>query len=348
MPENGNAVQLRRINETESIGAASDRRYVVMGYGNQGRVHALNLRDSGLSVEVAARPGRPGATAAAADGFTVHDLDAGAAAADCLILGLPDEAHADAWEHHLRPHLRPGATLGFMHGYAIRYGLIEPPPGLGIILVAPKGPGPTLRDRFLRGQGIPCLHAVYQDSARADAALLADAWAAGLGCVRAGVIETTFAHEAETDLFGEQAVLCGGVLALVTAAFETLREAGYPDDLAYIEACHELKQVVDLIYAHGLDGMAARISNTAEFGAFEAGTGRMAATLRPVFDALLADIRDGTFAGRFRADYAAGRPWLEERRRRLREHPVTAAGERVRALMPWLADDDDVHAGPTP
>ncbi len=210
-------------------------------------------------------------------------------------------------------------------------------PTFGVVLVAPKGPGTTLRERYAKGQGIPGLVAVERDSELRDARALALAWASGIGCARAGILETTFAHETETDLFGEQTVLCGGLAGLVVAAYETLVQAGYPPELAYIECCHEVKQVADLVYARGLAGMRQAISNTAEFGSFTAAGRVVDERVRVVFRAVLDEIQDGRFARRLLDDHANGDAWLESQRASARRHPIEATGERVRALMPWLA-----------
>lgn len=323
------------------------RRVALLGFGNQGRAHASNLRDRGVGLVVGGRPDGRGIAEARADGFEAAPLREAVADADLIIVALPDEAHAAAYRDAIEPAAAQGATLGFLHGFSIRYGLLRPRPDLGIVLVAPKGPGTTLRERFLRGQGIPALVAVERESARGDARALMLAWANGLGCARAGLIETTFAHETETDLFGEQAVLCGGIAALVRAAFETLVAAGYPPELAYIECCHEVKQVADLIYARGLAGMRHAISNTAEFGSFVAEERLDDPHLRATLDRLLAEIRDGGFAARMMRDHETGGAWLASKRAAGAAHDLEPTGERVRALMPWLADEGS-PATPTP
>lgn len=321
------------------------RTIAVLGYGNQGRAHALNLRDSGLAVVVGNREGGAGWRRAERDGFDPRKLPDAVAMSDLVILALPDESQPEIYRKRIAGSLKPDATIGFLHGFAIRYGLIEPPPDAGVVLVAPKGPGQTLRDRFVRGHGLPCLVAVHQESPGSDARAIALAWAGSIGASRAGVIMTTFADETETDLFGEQGVLCGGMTSLILAAFETLVEAGYPPELAYLECCHEVKQVADLVYAGGPAAMTRAISNTAEFGAYAAGPRIIDENVRATMRELLQSIRNGAFARMLREDHAAGFPWFEQQRQVLARHPIEPAGETVRSLMPWLTEaDDDPHA----
>jgi ketol-acid reductoisomerase len=316
-----------------------DRRVALLGFGNQGRAHALNLRESGISVLVGGRPdgaGGRGQREARGLGFEVANYAEAAAEGDLIILALPDEAHAGVYAASIADHARPGVTLGFLHGFSVRYGTVKPRADLGVILVAPKGPGTTLRERYAMGQGIPALVAVERESPAGDARHLALAWANGIGSARAGILETTFAHETETDLFGEQTVLCGGLMGLVVAAFETLVARGYPPELAYIECCHEVKQVADLVYTRGLAGMRAAISNTAEFGAFTAAPRVVDEGVRRTFASILDEIRDGSFARRLLEDHASGDAWFAAERQRADRHPIELTGERVRALMPWL------------
>jgi len=316
------------------------RRVAILGYGNQGRAHALNLRDSGVSVVVGSDPHRNGAKVASADGFSVLALREAAEDAELIVLALPDTAHASVWEQQLAPVVRRGQSLGFVHGLSVRFGRVVVPEGIGLVLVAPKGPGQTLRDRYLEGRGIPCLYAVEQESdasaARSDAETLAIAWAAGLGCGRSAIVRTTFADEAETDLFGEQAVLCGGAMALAQASYETLVEAGYAPELAYIECIHELKQVVDLLFERGFAGMRAAISPAAEFGGFSAGEHLVDETIRRRLRELLAAVRDGSFVSRMESDFESGGDWIENRRRNADRMEIEAAGRVVRSWMPWL------------
>jgi ketol-acid reductoisomerase len=304
----------------------------VLGYGNQGRAHALNLRDSGVSTIVAGRPGSTATARAGEEGFATMSIEEAAARGDLLILALPDEAQPDVWRQRIAPHARPEAVLGFLHGFSVHFGLVAPPPETPVVMVAPKGPGETLRRRYVEGAGIPCLMALRDGPGRAEARAIGLAWANGIGCARAAIIHTTFADETETDLFGEQAVLCGGLSALVMAAFETLVAAGYPAELAYLECCHEVKQVADLIYQRGLRGAMSAVSNTAEFGAYEAGPRVVDERVRQHLRSILQDVRSGAFAQRLRDDYARGFPWFTAQRDRWAEHAIDRAGRRVRRL----------------
>jgi len=307
----------------------------IIGYGNQGRAHALNLRDSGINVRVGQRPG-PGGDRATADGFTPRPPADAVAAAELIILTLPDESAAGIYAQHVAPQLRPGVTLGFVHGFNIRFELIAPPTDVDVVMVAPKGPGTLVRSLYESGKGLPALLAIHQN-ATGKAMRTALAWAAGIGATRAGVVETTFASETETDLFGEQAVLCGGMTALTKAAFDVLVEAGYEPEFAYLECVHELKQVVDLLYERGLSAMRDRISNTAEYGDLTRGPRLVTDETRNEMRRILEDVRSGAFA----------REWIEEHRsggRRFKalhdadvDSPYERAGRAVRSLMPWLA-----------
>lgn len=311
-------------------------RAAVIGYGNQGRAHALNLRDSGATVLVGQRPGNS-ADRAVGDGFEPLPVAEAVRGSDLVILSLPDESAAEVYSDAIAPVLTESKTLGFVHGFNIRFGFIRPPPDIDVVMIAPKGPGSLLRSLYLEGRGLPALMAVHQDaSGRARETALA--WAAGIGSTRAGVIETTFACETETDLFGEQVVLCGGVSALTKAAFETLVDAGYPAEFAYLECVHELKQVVDLLYSRGLSGMRDAISNTAEYGDLTRGPRVVTGEARAEMRRILEEIRDGSFAREWIAEHRSGGAAF----RRMHEADAGSlyekAGRAVRDLMPWLSN----------
>ena len=320
----------------ESVDPAPLRgaRIALIGYGNQGRAHALNLRDSGLQVTVGQRPGAS-FDHARADGFDPVPVAEAVAEADLTILALPDESAADTYGEHVATALRPGGTLGFVHGFNIRFGFIEPPPGVNVVMVAPKGPGTLLRSLYVEGKGLPALLAVERD-ATGGARQVALAWAAGIGAGRAAVVETTFAIETETDLFGEQAVLCGGVTALAQAGFDALVEAGYEPEFAYLECVHELKQIVDLIYERGVSAMRERISNTAEYGDLTRGPQIIDEYVRERMRQVLAEIRAGTFAAEWIKEYRSGGKNFHRLFEAGAASDLERAGENVRALMPWL------------
>ena len=303
---------------------------MVAGYGNQGRAHALNLRDSGVRTLVAARSGGPGAGRARNDGFAPVDPEEGCRQADLVILAIPDNQHGAFCAQTIAPALRGSATIGVLHGMSVHARLMEPAEHHGIVMVAPKGPGTTLRARYEQGAGIPCLLAVHRESPAGDAGALARGWAEAIGCARAAIIETDFATEMRSDLFGEQAVLCGGVLALVRAAFETMIRAGVPAEIAWIECGQELKQVVDLLYARGPSGMMEAISTTAEFGAHHAAAMLDDDALRRHMDMLLSDIDSGDFIERMRT----GGPFLDTCRMTLSQHPMEEASRTVRRWFP--------------
>ena len=315
----------------------------VLGFGNQGAAHALNMRDSGLDVIVANRRDTANGRRAADHGFEPLPIADAVGRADLVVMALPDEAQPDLYGREVAPHLRNGAVVGFLHGFNIRYGFIKPAENLGVVMVAPKGPGRTLRLLYEQGHGLPCLFAVHQEPRPTgngpSAEAVGLAWANAIGSTRAAIVRTSFADETETDLFGEQAVLCGGLSALIRAAFETLCEAGYAPELAYLECCHEVSQVTDLVYKSGLAGMCEAISNTAEFGAYRAGPLLIDEGVRRRMSDLLREVRDGTFANALRTDHHAGGPWFERQRAETRTHPLETAGEVVRSLMPWLTEE---------
>ncbi len=274
------------------------------------------------------------------DGFDPQPLADAASNADLVVMALPDRLHGEIWKSQVAAAVKPTSVLGFLHGFSVHYRLLEPSEHFGVIMVAPKGPGTALRERYLRGQGLPCLLALHQLGQDPKATRdMASAWANAIGCGRAAIIPTTFAAETETDLFGEQAVLCGGMLGLVQIAFETLVRAGYPAELAYMECAQELKQVADLLFARGPHGMRAAISDTAEFGAFEAADRIGGPAMRAELERMLKDIRSGDFARRLMQDAHSGSPWLQARRHAAASDPIETAGESVRAWMPWLKEE---------
>ena len=319
----------------------------VIGYGSQGRAHALNLRDSGFDVTVGLRPGGPTEQRATADGFAVVAPAEAAAAADLVAVLTPDMVQARLYEEVLAPNMREGACLLFAHGFNVHYGRIAPREDLDVILVAPKGPGALVRREYEIGRGVPCIFAIEQDrSGHAEA--LARTYAAGIGGARANVIRTTFKEETETDLFGEQAVLCGGASALVQAGYETLVEAGYQPEIAYYEVLHELKLIVDLFYEGGISRMLEFISETAQYGDFVSGPRIIDADTKARMKAVLADIQDGTFARNWIAEYEAGLPNYKRHRQADLDHPIEETGRRLRAAMQWLQDGQPVAAAARP
>lgn len=303
----------------------------VLGYGSQGHAHALNLRDSGHHVIVAQRAGGANHARAVADGFEPCPISDAVARADLLIFALPDERAGDVFAAEVEPHLRAGQTLGFIHGFAIRFGLIKPPPDLDVIMIAPKGPGVLVRSAFIRGGGLTCILAVHQD-ATGRAREQALAWGAGVGGGRGGMIQATFAAECEADLFGEQVVLCGGVIELMKAAFETLVDAGFAPELAYFECMHELKQITDLQYAGGLATMRSRISGTACYGGLTRGPRLLKPDIREEMKAMLGEIQSGAFAREWIAECRSGLGRLTELKAAEARHASEQAGRTVREL----------------
>ena len=311
------------------------KKVAVFGYGSQGHAHALNLRDSGVSVRVALPDGSRSRPKAQADGVTVTSGADAAAWADVMILLAPDTKQPGLYREAIAPHLTAGKTLMFAHGFNIRFKTIEPPSNVDVTLIAPKAPGHRVREVYVEGGGTPALLAVEQD-ATGQAKALTLSYARALGLTRAGVIETTFAEETETDLFGEQTVLCGGVSALVKAAFETLVEAGYQPEVAYFECMHELKLIVDLMYRGGLNYMRYSVSDTAEHGDYTAGPRIVTDQTRQTMRQMLTEICDGTYAGKWIAEDQAGRPWFMAQRRNEQKHPIEKVGADLRAMMPFL------------
>jgi ketol-acid reductoisomerase len=315
----------------------SGQTVAIIGFGNQGRAHAMNLRDSGVDVVVGGRAGSSARAAARSDGFRDADAPDAASQAALVAFCVPDHVAGDVWAS-AHTAMQEDAIAGFVCGAPLRYGLVSAPPTRGIVMVAPKGPGATLRMRYTMGQGIPALLAVHAPGADPERTrALALAWAAGIGCGRAGVIESTAAVEAETDLFGEQAVLCGGMVHLMQAAYDALVCAGYPPEIAYIECIHELKQVADLVYDHGIAGMRERISPTAAFGIDEAGPVIVDDHARAAMQGLLARVRDGSFFAALMEDQHRGGRRLAAGRAAAAAKPLEDAGRTVRSMMPWLA-----------
>ena len=307
----------------------------LLGFGAQGRAHALNLRDSGADVRVGLRHGSPSAGDCAALGLTVAAPEAVAEAAEVVVMLVPDEVQPALYRDVLAPRMKPGGALVFAHGYSIHYGQVTPRADLDVVLVAPLGIGDQVRRTYEAGNGVPALLAVHRD-ATGSARERALAYAGLNGHGRAGVLPTTFADETETDLFAEQAVLCGGVTHLITAAFDTLVEAGYPEELAYFGCLHELKLITDLIHARGIAGMRRSISSTAEYGDYTRGPRVIPEASREGLRSLLEDIRSGRFAEELAAETGAGAPTLAAGRRAADAHPIEEVGARLRAMMPWL------------
>ena len=312
------------------------RKVAVIGYGSQGHAHALNLSESGVDVRVGLREGSSSRAKAEAAGLRVVPVAQAASEADLVMMLLPDTEQAAVYEAEIAPHLGDGDALFFAHGFNIRFGLINPPPGVDVAMVAPKGPGHLVRRTYTEGGGVPSLIAVSADHS-GKAMQLALSYADALGATRAGVLETTFEEETETDLFGEQVVLCGGVTALVTAAFETLVEAGYQPESAYFECLHELKLIVDLMYEQGISGMRFSVSDTAEYGDMTRGPRIIDDHVRAEMRAILDEIQDGRFAAEWVAENAKGRPRYHELREKGRQHQIEQVGTQLRAMMPFVS-----------
>jgi ketol-acid reductoisomerase len=315
------------------------KKVVVIGYGSQGHAHAANLRDSGVTdVVIALREGSASAAKAEAAGFTVTSVADAAKDADVMMMATPDELQAGIYRDHLVGTMKQGAALAFAHGLNIHFGLIEPRADLDIFMIAPKGPGHTVRSEYVRGGGVPALVAVQQDPS-GNALEIALSYASAIGGGRAGVIETTFQEECETDLFGEQVVLCGGLTSLITAGFETLVEAGYAPEMAYFECLHEVKLIVDLIYEGGIANMRYSISNTAEYGDYASGDRIINDDVKAEMKRVLEDIQSGRFTRDWMLECAANQPSFKALRRRSSEHEIEIVGEKLRAMMPWIAEN---------
>ncbi len=314
----------------------ASRRVAVIGYGSQGHAHALNLKDSGIDVRVGLREGSSSRAKAEAAGLRVTTVAEATSEADVVMILLPDTEQKSVYEADIEPNLSDGDALLFAHGFNIRFGQIKPPSGIDVGMVAPKGPGHLVRRTYESGGGVPALIAVSQD-ASGKARALALSYAHAIGATRAGVLETTFEEETETDLFGEQVVLCGGITELVMAGYETLVEAGYQPESAYFECLHELKLIVDLMYENGISGMRFSISDTAEYGDLTRGPRIINEGTRAEMKKILGEIRDGSFAEEWIAENRAGRPRYNELKAKGQEHPIEKVGAELRAMMPWIA-----------
>ena len=311
------------------------KKVAVIGYGSQGHAHSLNLKDSGVNVRVGLAEGSKSRAKAEAAGLTVTSVAEAAEWGDVIMILAPDTKQPKIYEDSIAPHLTAGKMLMFGHGFNIRFGTITPPADVDVTMIAPKAPGHRVREVFVEGGGTPALLAVHQD-ATGQAKPLALSYAKGLGVTRAGVIETTFSEETETDLFGEQAVLCGGVSALVKAGFETLVKAGYQPEVAYFECMHELKLIVDLMYRGGLNYMRYSVSDTAEHGDYTGGPRLITEETMGEMKRMLSEIQDGTYANKWIKENKDGRPWFNETRRREQEQPIEKVGAELRAMMPFL------------
>jgi len=317
--------------------ALDGKTIAVIGYGSQGRAHALNLRDSGCDVVVGLRTGSASAEAARRDGIETTTIADAVGRAQIVMMLIPDEEQPATYLREIVDHLRPDAALAFAHGFGIHFGTISPPKGNDVFMVAPKGPGRLVRSEYEAGRGVPCLVAVAQDPT-GTARRTGFAYARAIGGGRAGVLETTFKEETETDLFGEQAVLCGGVSALITAGFETLVNAGYAPEMAYFECLHEMKLIIDLMYERGIEGMRNAISNTAKYGDYTRGPRIVTDETRAAMRTILSEIQSGEFARQWVAEHAAGKPSFNAFREQASAHQVEEVGARLRTLMPWLRD----------
>ncbi len=312
------------------------KKVAIIGYGSQGHAHAQNLKDSGApEVVVGLRAESAGVAKAQSAGLRVWDSADAAKWADVVMVLTPDEAQGDLYREKLAPNLRPGTALAFGHGLNIHFGLIDPRPDLDVFMIAPKGPGHTVRSEFLRGAGVPMLMAVHQDPS-GNTTEIAKSYASAIGGGRAGIIETTFKEECETDLFGEQAVLCGGLVELIRAGYETLVGAGYAPEMAYFECCHEVKLIVDLIYEGGIANMNYSVSDTAEYGEYVSGPRIITDETRAEMKRVLADIQSGKFVREWMLENKVNRPNFKAMRRSLGEQPIEQVGAKLRAMMPWI------------
>ena len=321
------------------LGTIADMTIGVMGYGSQGHAHALNMHDNGLNVQIGLYEGSKSKEKAEADGLKVGLVADVAREADIIMMLLPDTSQAEVYRESIEPHLEPGNTLMFAHGFNIHYKTIVPPETVDVSMVAPKAPGHRMREVFTKGSGVPGLLAIHQDVS-GNTREIGLAYAKGVGCTRAGVLDTTFKEETETDLFGEQSVLCGGVTALIKAAYETLVEAGYQPESAYFECMHELKLIVDLLYEGGMEYMRYSISDTAEYGDYSRGPKVIDEHVKENMKKVLADIQDGTFAREWLAENDEGRPRFNQLRKENAAHNIEEVGKELRGMMSFLQDSD--------
>ncbi len=318
------------------LNLVKSKKVAIVGYGSQGRAHALNLKDSGAgNVAVALRPGSATAKKAEADGFKVMTVAEAAGWADMMMMAAPDELQAAIYRDEIAPNIKDGAAIAFAHGLNVHFGLIEPKKTVDVVMIAPKGPGHTVRGEYQKGGGVPCLVAVDHD-ASGNALDLALSYACGVGGGRSGIIETTFQEECETDLFGEQVVLCGGLVELIRAGFETLVEGGYAPEMAYFECLHEVKLIVDLIYEGGIANMNYSISNTAEWGDYVSGPRIITAETKAEMKRVLADIQSGKFTSEWMQEWHSGAARFKGIRRRNDRHQIEEVGEKLRGMMPWI------------
>lgn len=320
------------------INLIKDKKVAILGYGSQGHAHALNLRDSGAkNVVVALRPGSASAKKCEAEGLKVMDIAEAAAWCDVIMFTMPDELQAETYRKYVHDNLREGSAIAFAHGLNVHFGLIEPKAGVDVIMMAPKGPGHTVRGEYTKGGGVPCLVAVHQN-ATGKAMEIGLSYCSAIGGGRSGIIETNFRQECETDLFGEQAVLCGGLVELIRMGFETLVEAGYEPEMAYFECLHEVKLIVDLIYEGGIANMDYSISNTAEYGQYVSGPRILPyVETKARMKAVLNDIQSGKFVRDFMLENAVGQPTIKASRRSNDEHQIELVGKNLRDMMPWIA-----------
>ncbi|MEA5467382.1 ketol-acid reductoisomerase [Spirulina sp. 06S082] len=321
--------------EDANLDLLADKTVAIIGYGSQGHAHALNLKDSGINVIVGLYSGSKSVQKAEAAGLKVHSVADAAKAADVIMILLPDEVQKAIYTDEIEPNLSDGNVIAFAHGFNIHFGQVVPPDNVDVVMIAPKGPGHLVRRTYEQGEGVPCLFAVFQD-ASGQARDRAMAYAKGIGGTRAGVLETTFREETETDLFGEQTVLCGGLSALIKAGFETLVEAGYQPELAYFECLHEVKLIVDLVVEGGLATMRDSISNTAEYGDYTRGPRLVNADTKAEMKKILSEIQSGQFAREFVLENQSGKPGFTAMRRQEAEHPIEEVGKDLRAMFSWL------------